>query len=152
MTRSIRRSARYLRAHRTAVVAENLRSIQLERFRCSPSTMGSRFVHGVKRYRGKKGPGSVGNRTESFPFATDRDSRDTIFQRRTAARANEADTLVRDACHWPPVPQFRLSPSERIISFHSHELSPFPLDRRLLERQIPGGTTVGSPTNSANAL
>lgn len=44
--------------------------------------------------------------------------------------------LTRDACH--RVHEFRLSPSERIISFHSHELSQFPADSRLLERRIPG--------------
>lgn len=58
------------------------------------------------------------------------------FYPRRATRANEADKRrVSLAARFP---EFRLSPSERIISFHLHELSQFPVDRRLLERQIPG--------------
>lgn len=86
------------------------------------------------------------NRSEpSFRSWPIRDSRDTIFQwsHGDASKRGWQETRVTGL----RVPEFRLSPSERIISFHSHELSEFPVDSRLLERQIPGSASIAVPTS-----
>lgn len=100
------------------------------------------------------GTGSANRSEPSFRSWPIRDSRDTIFQRShgDASKRGWQETRVTGL----RVPEFRLSPSERIISFHSHELSEFPVDSRLLERQILGSASIvpcrQASTNSANAL
>lgn len=82
---------------------------------------------------------------EAFPSSAtaDRDSRDTIFhpvfatandKRRVSRGFTSSDFLLRNES----------------FSFHSHELSQFPVDSRLLERQIPVGG--GRQTRAASAL
>lgn len=82
-------------------------------------------------------------REKSEAFPPHGDSRDTIFHPRVRERVNVADERRGFTSS-----DFLLR--NESFSFHSHELSQFPVDSRLLERQIPVGS--GRQTRAANAL